>query len=74
MSTVAPPLAVGVVGTIIIVLVVLLLAAGARALIFRNDPRQAEVDAEHERVSEEFPLGEPVDFQSEFRAPPDPDP
>jgi hypothetical protein len=38
----------------------------------RNNPRQVAIDAERERVSEEFPLGEPVDFQSEFRPPPDP--
>jgi hypothetical protein len=72
MSTVAPPLALGIAGTIVIVAVVLLLVAGAYALLFRNDPRHAEVDAERERVSEEFPLGNPVDFQSEFRPPPDP--
>jgi hypothetical protein len=72
MSTVAPPLALGTVGIIVIVAVVLVLVAGAYALLVRNNPRQAAIDAERERVSEEFPLGEPVDFQSEFRPPPEP--
>ena len=72
MSTVAPPLALGPVGIVVIVAVVLVLAAGAYALLLRNNPRQAAIDAERERVSEEFPLGEPVDFQSEFRPPPEP--
>jgi hypothetical protein len=72
MSTVAPPLALGAVGTVVLVAVILLLAAGAYALLVRDNPRQAAIDAERERVSEEFPLGKPVDFQSEFRPPPDP--
>jgi hypothetical protein len=72
MSTVAPPLALGPVGIVVIVAVVLVLAAGAYALLGRNNPRQAAIDAERERVAEEFPLGEPVDFQSEFRPPPEP--
>ncbi|HEX6712706.1 MAG TPA: hypothetical protein VF066_04945 [Thermoleophilaceae bacterium] len=72
MSTVAPPLALGTAGIIVIVVVVLVLAAGAAALLWRNDPREAEIEAERERVAEEFPLGEPVDFQSELRPPPDP--
>ena len=55
-----------------IVVVVLVLAAGMYALLTRNDPRQAQTDAEREHVAEEFPLGNPVDFQSEFRSPPDP--
>jgi hypothetical protein len=56
----------------VIVVVVLVLAAGMYALLTRNDPRQAQTDAEREHVAEEFPLGNPVDFQSEFRSPPDP--
>jgi hypothetical protein len=72
MSTVTPPIALGTVGIIVIVAVILVLAAGAYALLVRNNPRQAAIDAERERVSEEFPLGEPVDFQSEFRPPPEP--
>ena len=72
MSTVAPPLALGVVGTIVLVLVILLIGAAAYALLFRNDPKQAELDAERERVAEEFPLGEPVDYQAEFKPPPEP--
>lgn len=71
MSTVAPPLAIGTVVIILIVVVVLLLAAGAYALLTRKDPRQAAIDAERERVSEEFPLGERADFESEFRPPPE---
>ncbi|HEX4734783.1 MAG TPA: hypothetical protein VH247_10240 [Thermoleophilaceae bacterium] len=72
MSTVAPPLALGTAGIIVIVAVVLLLGAGAYALLWRNDPREAQIEAERERVSEEFPLGEPVDFQSELKPPSDP--
>jgi hypothetical protein len=72
MSTVAPPLAVGTVGIIVIVAVVLVLAAAASTLLVRNNPRQAAIDAEQERVSEEYPLGERVDFQSELRPPPEP--
>jgi hypothetical protein len=72
MSTVTPPIALGTVGIIVIVAVILVLAVGAYALLLRNNPRQAAIDAERERVSEEFPLGEPVDFQSEFRPPPEP--
>jgi hypothetical protein len=72
MSTVAPPLALGTAGIIVLVVVILVLAAGVYALLTRNDPRQAQIDAEREHVAEEFPLGNPVDFQSEFRPPPDP--
>jgi hypothetical protein len=72
MSTVVPPLALGTVGIIVIVAVLLLLAAGAYALLARDNPRQAKIDAEKERVVEEFPLGERPDFESEFRPPPDP--
>jgi hypothetical protein len=71
MSTVAPPLALGTVGIILIVAVVLLIGAAAYALLWRNEPREAQIEAERERVSEEFPLGERVDFQSELRPPPD---
>ena len=72
MSTIAPPLALGSAGIIVIVAVLLLLAAGAYVLLTRNDPRQAQIDAERERVAEEFPLGNSVDFQSEFKPPPGP--
>jgi hypothetical protein len=72
MSTVAPPLALGTVAIILLVVVILVLAAGVYALLTRNDPRQEQIDAEREQVAEEFPLGNPVDFQSEFRPPPDP--
>jgi hypothetical protein len=72
MSTVVPPLALGTAGIIVIVAVLLVLAAGAYALLFRNSPRQAEIDAQREHVAEEFPLGEKVDFQSEFKPPPEP--
>ena len=72
MSTVAPPLALGAVGTIVIVAVILLIGAGAYTLLWRKDPREAEIEAERERVAEEFPLGNPVDFQSDLRPPPEP--
>jgi hypothetical protein len=74
MSTVAPPLALGTVPIILLVLVILFLAAGAYALLGRDNPRQAKVDAERELVAEEYPLGDHLDFQSEFKPPPDPDP
>jgi hypothetical protein len=70
MSTVAPPLALGTVAIVLIVVVILVIAAGAYALLARNNPRQAQIDAERERVAEEFPLGNTVDFQSELRPPP----
>jgi hypothetical protein len=71
MSTVAPPLALGTAGIILIVAVILLVGAVGYALLWRNDPREAQIEAERERVSEEFPLGERVDFDSEFRPPPE---
>jgi flagellar basal body-associated protein FliL len=72
MSTVAPPLALATIGIIVIVVVLLVVAAGAYALLVRDNPRQAKVDAEREHVAEEFPLGNPVDFDSEFKPPPRP--
>jgi hypothetical protein len=71
MSTVAPPLALGTVGIILIVAVILLIGAAAYALLWRNDPREAQIEAERERVAEEIPLGNRVDFDAEFRPPPD---
>jgi hypothetical protein len=70
MSTFVVPLAVGAVGVILIVVVILLLAAGAYVLLTRNNPRQVAVDAERERVAEQAPLHEAVDFESDLRPPP----
>jgi hypothetical protein len=71
MSTIAPPLALGTAGIIVIVAVVLLIGAGAYALLWRNDPREAQIEAEREQVAEEFPLGNKTDFDAEFRPPPE---
>jgi hypothetical protein len=73
MSTFVVPLAIGTLGVILVVVALLVLAAGAYALITRDNPRQVAVDAERERVAEQSLLSEPVDFESELHAPRDPD-
>jgi hypothetical protein len=72
MSNFAVPLAVGTGVVILIVLGVLVVAAVAYALLSRNNPRQAAVDAEREHVAEQAMLSEPVDFESDLRPPPEP--
>jgi hypothetical protein len=73
MSTFVVPLAIGTLGVILVVIVILVLAAGAYTLITRGNPRQVAVDAERERVAEQSLLSEPVDFESELHPPRDPD-
>ena len=70
MSTLVMPLALGVVG--VIVVVVLALAALVYELLGRGNPRQDEVDAEREQVTEQIGLHEPVDFESDLRPPREP--
>ena len=70
MSSVVPPLALGTVGIVLIVVVVLVLSALAYSLITRDNPRQLEVDAEREKVAEEIGFRERPDFESELRPPP----
>jgi hypothetical protein len=57
---------------ILVVVIILVIAAVAYALLGRNNPRQAAVDAERERVAEQSILDEPVDFESDLRPPRDP--
>ena len=71
MSIVVPPIAVGVVGIVLIVAAVLVLATLAYMLISRDNPRQAEVDAEREQVAEQALLRDHTDFESQFKPPPD---
>ena len=71
MSTVTPPLALGTAGILLIVVALLLIGAAAYAVLWRNDPREAQIEAEREQVAEEFPLGNKPDFDSEFRPPPE---
>jgi hypothetical protein len=70
--TLAMPLAFGVVGVIVIVVVVLPLAALVYELLGRGNPRQDEMDAEREQVAEEIGLREPIDFESDLRPPREP--
>ena len=72
MFSIPLPLALGAFGLILAVVAVLVLAALAYMLITRNNPRQVEVDAERERVAEQLPLREPIDFESEFKPPREP--
>jgi hypothetical protein len=72
MLTLIFPLAVGTVGVILIVVLVLGLAALAYGLFTRRNRRQVKVDAERERVAEQSLLSEPVDFESDLRPPRDP--
>ena len=72
MSTLVMPLAFGVVGVIVIVVVVIAPAALVYELLGRGNPRQDEVDAEREQVTEEIGLREPIDFESDLRPPREP--
>ena len=72
MSTLVGPLAVGVVGIGVILLVVIALAGLVYELITRGNPRQVEVDEERVQVTEQIGLSEPIDFQSDLRPPREP--
>ena len=54
MSTLVGPLAVGVVGIGLILLIVVTLAGLVYELITRGNPRQVEVDEEREQVAEQI--------------------
>jgi hypothetical protein len=69
MSTLTVPLAMSTVGVIVIVVFVLVIAAGAYVALTRNNPRQVRVDTDRERVEEQILLNEPADFESELRPP-----
>jgi ABC-type transport system involved in cytochrome c biogenesis permease subunit len=64
MSTVVVPLAVGVVGISLILLIVVALAGLVYELITRGNPRQVEVDEEREQIAEQIGLSEPIDFHA----------
>jgi hypothetical protein len=66
------PLAVGLLGFLLIILGILVLVSLAYMLIARNNPRQVEVDDARERAVEQVGLHEPVDFGAEFKPPRDP--
>ena len=72
MSIVVPPLAVGVVGIVLIVIAVFVLAAVAYGALTRGNPRQLEVDADREQVAEDVGLREHTDFESQLKPPRDP--
>jgi ABC-type transporter Mla subunit MlaD len=72
MSIVVPPIAVGVVGIVLIVVAVFVLAAVVYGVVTRRNPRQLEVDAEREQVAEQAPLREHTDFESQFKPPREP--
>lgn len=72
MSTLVGPLAVGVVGIGVVLLIVILVAGLVYELITRGNPRQVAVDEEREQVAEQIGLSEPIDFQSETRPPREP--
>ena len=72
MSTLVGPLAVGVVGIGLILLIVVALAGLVYELITRGNPRQVEVDEERTQVTEQIGLREPIDFQSDMRPPREP--
>lgn len=71
MSTLVVPLAVGVVGIglILLIVVALALAGLVYELITRGNPRQVEVDEERQQIAEQIGLSEPIDFQSDMRPP-----
>jgi hypothetical protein len=70
--SIVPPVAVSVVGIVLILVVVLALAAIAYTLITRDNPRQLEVDAEREQAAEQFGMSEKPDFEAPFKPPPEP--
>jgi hypothetical protein len=67
--SIVPPVAVGVVGIVLLAVAVMVLAALAYMLILRDNPRQLEVDAEREQVAEQAPLREHTDFESQLEPP-----
>ena len=72
MSTLVVPLAVGVVGIGLILLIVVTLAGLVYELITRGNRRQVEVDQEREQITEQIGLSEPIDFESDMRPPREP--
>jgi hypothetical protein len=56
----------------VIVVVVVALAGLVYELLGRGNPRQDEVDAEREQVTEQIGLHEPVAFESDLRPPREP--
>jgi hypothetical protein len=72
MSTLVMPPALGVLGVGVIVVVVVALAGLVYELLGRGNPRQDEVDAEREQVTEQLGLREPIDFESELHPPREP--
>ena len=72
MSGLVVPLAVGVVGIGLILLIVVTLAGLVYELITRGNRRQVEVDQEREQITEQIGLSEPIDFQSDMRPPREP--
>jgi hypothetical protein len=71
MSTVVTPLAIGTVGILLLIAAVLLVATLGYLVLIRDNPRQVKVDAEHERVEEQFGIREPIDFEGDLRPPRD---
>jgi hypothetical protein len=72
MFTLVVPLAVGVVGIGLILLIVVALAGLVYELITRGNRRQVEVDEEREQIAEQIGLSKPIDFQSDMRPPREP--
>jgi hypothetical protein len=72
MSIVVPPIALGVVGIVLIVVAVFALVGVGYALFTRDNPRQAKLDAEREQVAEQVGLREHPDFESELKPPREP--
>jgi Na+-transporting methylmalonyl-CoA/oxaloacetate decarboxylase gamma subunit len=66
------PLAVGVVGVGVVLLIVVTLAGLIYELIRRGNPRQVAVDEEREQVAEQIGLSKPIDFQADMRPPREP--
>jgi Na+-transporting methylmalonyl-CoA/oxaloacetate decarboxylase gamma subunit len=72
MSMLAAPLAVGVIGVGLVLLIVIALAGLVYELTTRGNPRQVKVDEEREQVAEQIGFSEPIDFQSDLRPPREP--
>jgi Na+-transporting methylmalonyl-CoA/oxaloacetate decarboxylase gamma subunit len=72
MSALVGPLAVGVVGVGVVLLIVVTLAGLIYELIRRGNPRQVAVDEEREHVAEQIGLSKPIDFQADMRPPREP--
>jgi hypothetical protein len=73
MPTLAPPMTLGAGWLVLLAAVLLILVLGGLySLVRRDNPRQEKVDAEREHMAEEVLLNQPMDFQSEFRAPREP--